>query len=612
MLEAIASAFGRTISDNTRSLITKDEREICDVIILHPAGISVIEIKSNENQVPKAKSQLNKAFDIINILLKVIGIDLDNKVFISRVIALPNPLSEKTENGKEKFLQRITNYSLLQGVQYDKEKIEEKLLLRPAKDDSISHILTQVNLDNLSVALTMLKQGKLINFDKKIPKNLLRKQMLEGEAMEKTLQKLSKQNEVQSACKSKKNESQSKRFLWLDQRQAEVMQSSCKKQYIFGPASTGKTLLIQLKVLEILNACKQDKDNRENKVLIVLPYDHLVISYKKFFQDSGFETNNSDFLITTLSGPWRTIGDAHIFIDEYCALGPKENLFAKNHQELKFKVERMSENLYCWITLDFWQGFETISEMSNYITLKDPKVTVLTMFHRCTIGVLKEYINNYNETIMEAGHQHVGQSSETVKYHLVKGEDSLNIWVRTVKETVAEQNKMGWTNDQIAIILVRPSIADSNYNIVKLKNRLEAELLNPKFDFETLSQEWPVVLICLPNNKKEDLSIAQSRAIAKIIYVQPVSDIIDDNPCIILTNNRVSHLSLTTAYLTTMMEFFAYHQEIHRNHKLMEEMTCKAFVEANKQKISLAMEQSSFHLGESFRWIFNGLLITVS
>ena len=75
MLEAIAAAFG-------------------DVILLHPAGISVIEIKSNENQVAKAKSQLNKAFDIIKIFLQVIGINSD-QVLISRVIALPNPLLKR-------------------------------------------------------------------------------------------------------------------------------------------------------------------------------------------------------------------------------------------------------------------------------------------------------------------------------------------------------------------------------------------------------------------------------------------------------------------------------------------------------------------------------------
>jgi len=595
MLEATAAAFETDLPDFKDKLVTKESREICDAILLHPAGISVIEIKSNENAVPKAKTQLNKAFDVIKVILKIVGVDAE-KVPIHRVIALPNPLSEKTENKKEKLLKRIENFCLLQGTQFEKKLIEEQLL---RSMDSKSYVLTPANIDDLSVVLAILKQGKLVNSRGKIPSNLFRKQMLEGVAINETIGNIRGQNQLQNSLGSKKFQFKRKHlFIWLDPRQAEILEDSNTKQYIIGPASTGKTLLVQLKVLEILEL------NPESKILIILPHNHLVESYKKSFQDFGLEIQDSNLLITTLSGHWRTFGDAHhTFIDEYCAIGPKESVFSKNHQDLKCKVENMPQTLYCWITMDFWQGYETVSHTKHYITLKDSKLTALTMFHRCTIGVLKEYRKNYSEVIMQVGHQYAGQSCETVCNS--SGANSMNDWAKTIQETVVKQKKMGWEIDQIGIILVRPNIVDADICIYKLQKRLEEEGLNPKFDFETLSTEWPVVLICLPNGKSEDLSIAQSRAIAKIIYIQAPNDIIDNDPRPFIINNRVSHLSLFVAFLKTRMEIFAYHQELHRNKKLLEVTTFMAFVDDIKLKIDQAKDNYVTLTGEVLRQIYN-------
>ena len=115
------------------------------------------------------------------------------------------------------------------------------------------------------------------------------------------------------------------------------------------------------------------------------------------------------------------------------------------------------------------------------------------------------------------------------------------------------------------------------------------------------------MIICLPHGKNDDLSIAQSRAIAKIVYIQPPTDIYiaEKNfnyPYII--NNRVAHLSLTTSFLKTRMEIFAYHQELHRNKKLLEETTFKAFVEDIKLKIALAKDSYVNLAGETFRLFY--------
>ena len=213
---------------------------------------------------------------------------------------------------------------------------------------------------------------------------------------------------------------------------------------------------------------------------------------------------------------------------------------------------------------------------------------------------------------MKVGHQHVGKSCETVQSNPVDGEEGMTAWVRTIKETIAVQNKLGWTNDEIGIFPVRPNFSDVYSSMFKLRERLEEEQFNPKFDFETLSQEWPVVLICLPNSKKENLSIGQSRAIGKLIYIKPSSNIRENWRTVILNDNRVSHLSLTTACLKAKMEFFAYHQEMHGNSKLIEERTYKAFIEDINQKVSIARGHTTTQMGESIRWIINAFLIFVS
>jgi len=273
----------------------------------------------------------------------------------------------------------------------------------------------------------------------------------------------------------------------------------------------------------------------------------------------------------------------------------------------------MSHYLYCWITMDFWQGFETISKLSIYITVKNPKVSFLTLYHRCTLSVLKEYRKNYNDLIMQAGHQYRGEESETRIVEIQKGEDKMEAWVQTIKNTYDEQIEKGWMNDQIKIILVRPSIYDQDYDTFNLHKKLE--MLSPKFDYETLSQEWPVIIIIAPQGKQGDLSIAQSRAVAKIIYIQLPSDV---DHCkffdkfIFVPNNRISHLTLSTIFLKTRMEILAYHQHIHTKKYLLEENMYLAFFEDIKQKIKLALYAENRQHKEIIRAFFNFVILFVS
>ena len=73
-------------------------------------------------------------------------------------------------------------------------------------------------------------------------------------------------------------------FVWLDPMQMEIMEDQNPRQIIYGPASTGKTILIQLKVFQLI------EENVDDNVLIILPNDRLVEKYKSFFKNVGMKS----------------------------------------------------------------------------------------------------------------------------------------------------------------------------------------------------------------------------------------------------------------------------------------------------------------------------------
>jgi hypothetical protein len=106
--------------------------------------------------------------------------------------------------------------------------------------------------------------------------------------------------------------------VWLDPIQLEIMKDPIKKQVIVGPASTGKTLLIQLKVLEIM-------ETTNGNVLIILPYQQLVEKYKDFLKNAtNIDTTKRVKFVTTESEDWEGLlkvnKTSHWFVDEFAAL----------------------------------------------------------------------------------------------------------------------------------------------------------------------------------------------------------------------------------------------------------------------------------------------------
>jgi hypothetical protein len=116
-------------------------------------------------------------------------------------------------------------------------------------------------------------------------------------------------------------------FIWLDPFQMKIFKDPNPHQVVKGPASTGKTILVQLKVLQILRS-----DPLACKMLILLPFERLVDKFKLFFQNAGVETDGHNLLISTPNDPqldeFIRIKNPHLFIDEYSAVIARKAQFS--------------------------------------------------------------------------------------------------------------------------------------------------------------------------------------------------------------------------------------------------------------------------------------------
>jgi hypothetical protein len=273
---------------------------------------------------------------------------------------------------------------------------------------------------------------------------------------------------------------------------------------------------------------------------------------------------------TTLRGDWRKFltENPHVFIDEYCAIGPKAiGHFSKNHCEFKSSVEKIPSDCYCWISLDFWQGFESSSDLLPYIYLEGAKTTILTRVQRCTQSIFNEFKENYDPILINIGHQYQGLPCEEVSIVSNNGEEKTSAWKRIIMETIEKENANGWTNKQIGILIVRPILYPEEDTTVAFKKALkEEEKVTSYFDYEVLSQEWPVVIICLPSKEYRDLAIVQSRAIAKIIYISEEQNIGEES----LPPTRMPVSSVSCFVLRKRIDVLTYHQELHTNEQLQE------------------------------------------
>jgi hypothetical protein len=266
-----------------------------------------------------AKAQLDLDLQVLTCLLKMIG--LNDLPPIKRMVASPEELIDEelkknlSDDGIDFF---HADYAALK---------ENSKLIENAANEAFQ--FKEEDYKRLIAALAFLSSVLKIKQDqKKTEKGLTEPEMILATQEGAVGRQVSENLQMQTAVKYSlpdSNHEQGTIVVWLDPIQQEIMNDKkTKKHIIIGPASTGKTILIQLKVLEIVTK------TTNNKVLIILPCNQLKEKYKEFFQSNKVHTTGRVDYITSENTDWEHLLeaniDSHWFVDEFAALhaGQKE------------------------------------------------------------------------------------------------------------------------------------------------------------------------------------------------------------------------------------------------------------------------------------------------
>ena len=280
-------------------------------------------------------------------------------------------------------------------------------------------------------------------------------------------------------------------FVWLDPAQVDIMKHTNPCQILRGPASTGKTILIQLKVLQIL------RNDKNAKILILLPFDRLVEKYKAFFKNAGMESNYENLLIATAEDDeldqFIQTNSPHIFIDEFSAVIARKFLFS---EQLKAYLKNVPKSNYMWITIDIKQSLDAFE--GNYFTgeikeisMKDANETFLLIVHRCVKSVFNQYSHICGANV-QIGHQHSGSNARA--FPVTPEEDN---FLKRIKQEVEDRACEGWRKEDICIVIsCLPGSSSTFFLLAYLKLQSMNLGIDILFQSETLSQEWPVVIVC--------------------------------------------------------------------------------------------------------------------
>jgi len=266
-----------------------------------------------------AKKQLDIDQKALTCLLKMIG--LKDLPPIKRMIASPEELTDKeglkkklSDEGIDFFCANVTALK------------ENSRLIEYVPSPDKKFLFQKEDYKRLISVLAFLSSFKRIT---KKMKGLIESEVkVATQEAEVWRQKVSgsfrKQSHLEDVVLPHSKTERETVLVWLDPIQREIMNDkTAKKQVIIGPASTGKTILIQLKVLEII-------ETTDEKILIILPYKQLEEKYKEFFDQNDTDTCGKVLFVTPDNKDWEGLLEenkkSHWFIDEFAAIhaGHKE------------------------------------------------------------------------------------------------------------------------------------------------------------------------------------------------------------------------------------------------------------------------------------------------
>jgi len=274
------------------------------------------------------------------------------------------------------------------------------------------------------------------------------------------------------------------------------------------------------------------EDLRDAEVLIILPSNELVSKYKEYFegkispQSLTFFTPEEDWLSATIQKR------PHIFIDEYCASASLDEKFEIKINKISKLYSLLNLRQMIWITMDLRQGQKArfqFPSLNSSIPLNSElfDISYLMMFHRCTSNVLKNY-RDFCGPLTDIGHQHQGKKNETIRSKCRSGDVSKD-WAKLVEKKMSEQNSKGWRQEDVAIVVV---VHDSDSLNLYFKLKSKSFKSQVFLECETLSHEWPVVILCIHDeNVIPFCYVGYSRAIFKQITILRPSPKTQEHPC---------------------------------------------------------------------------------
>ena len=242
---------------------------------------------------------------VLKHILEIVGQNetQNEMTTIKKIIASPTELSRELKT-------KIKSV----GVQFlnIEDRIDEDLY----QTDHNSVEFSEHVYKKLIAAFAFLSSCYLLEKRWTVEEKKVKKEMQESAKAEEIITDLQAQTAMEKVDKSISKTEFGSLYVWLDPVQQEIMNHSNPRQVIIGPASTGKTLLIQLKVVEL------GRNDKDSQILIFLPHQNLVKKYKHFFQEA--ELNLENIFFVTPYDDWKKVmeekNSCHWFVDELAAM----------------------------------------------------------------------------------------------------------------------------------------------------------------------------------------------------------------------------------------------------------------------------------------------------
>ncbi len=348
-LNALSKAF-------VQDCFVMDNNIECEIDFVTVSKYSIVltEVKSKVGDGKKAFSQLRDAENLVKTILQIVGLQ-DLKVPILKVIASPHTFRKDLLKKAEKRKVILLNIT------------EKSIECTLSKIFSCGDSPRELNLENFVAALAFLQSCPTFQSEDS-QKDNLKKSLLEGAKGMEIVEELKCHHHMKNWNHPESKELCVSRniFIWLDPIQSFIMSQPNPCQIITGPASSGKTILVQLKVLELM------RHNNSEDVLVILPTSELKEKYQEFFAKHNPGIHHEKLVILTSNEfipqniPEK---NRHIFIDEFCALSERSDEFCKIFETLIKHHSNNPRKLF-WITADFKQNQSCLWDIPTAKKLK--------------------------------------------------------------------------------------------------------------------------------------------------------------------------------------------------------------------------------------------------